>query len=75
MILMAEAELRQSNMRSEGFFFRGRGQYTIFFALPARESQFSFSAAARKLALSGRSTKKYIFAPAGLYKNVNFRER
>ena len=31
-----------------------------FFVLPARESQLSFSAAARKLALSGRSTEKVL---------------
>ena len=30
MILMAEAKPRLFNMRSEGFFFRGRGQYPIF---------------------------------------------
>ena len=30
MILIAEAKPRQSNMWSEGLFFRGRGQYTIF---------------------------------------------
>ena len=53
---MVEAKPRQSNMRSEGLFFRGRDQYTIF--LHSRsESQLSFSAAARKLALSGRSTE------------------
>ena len=30
MLLMAEAKPRWSNRRSEGFFFCGRGQYTIF---------------------------------------------
>ena len=61
-LLMAEAKPRQLNMRSEGLFFLGRGQYTIFLhSRPERESQLSFSAAARKFVLSGRSAKISIF--------------
>ena len=57
MILMAEAKPRQSNMRSEGFFIRGRGQYTIFlysrperakFRLAPRPESWHFLAAVQK---------------------------
>ena len=39
---MAEAKPRQSNMRSEGFFFRGRGQYTIFLYFRPEIGNFRF---------------------------------
>ena len=57
MLLMAEAKPRQSNMRSEGFFFRGHGQYTIFlysrserdnFRLAPRPKSWHFLAAVQK---------------------------
>ena len=45
MLLMAEAKPRQSNMRSEGLFFRRRGQYTIF--LHSRSERANFRLAER----------------------------
>ena len=48
-------------MQSEGLFFCVRDQYTIF--LHSRpESQLSLSAAARKFALSRRSTENILFS-------------
>ena len=41
---MAESKPRQSNMRSEGFFFQGRGQYTIFITLWTESGTFGHAA-------------------------------
>ena len=54
MILMAEA-VKQAIW---GVLFSWPRPVYYFSVLPARERQLSFSAAARKLALSGRSTEK-----------------
>ena len=41
-----------------------------FSVLPARESQFSLSAAAMKLSLSGRSTENLVYTPHSIVKNA-----